>query len=153
MNRRRVALVLTILWIAGFELMPWAHIALHDHLAHHHHDETGADVLDDHDAEVDEHVAARHDDDHDAEVDEHGAPVAAPHDDTRSAERALRSALQHGTHSFAHHGVAVPVPAPVIAVPLPVDRRPITIAIGEEPAWVSASVPEASARGPPSELG
>jgi hypothetical protein len=171
MNRRRIALVLTILWIVGFELMPWAHIALHDHLAHHHHDESGADVLDDHDsevdeqaadahhdddldAEVDEHAAdAHHDDDLDAEVDEHGVPVHVPaHDDdalTRSAEQALLSALQHGAHSFAHHGIAVPVPAPVVTVPLPVDRRPITIAIVEQPAWLSAAVPEASARGPP----
>jgi hypothetical protein len=152
MTRRRIALVLTILWVVGFELMPWAHIALHDRLAHHHHDESGAEVLDDHDSEIDEHVADhRHDDDLDAEVDEHGVHVAAHDDDvaTRAAEHALLSALQHGAHSFAHHGIAVPVPAPVVTVPLPVDRRPITLAMFEQPAWISAAVPEASARGPP----
>ena len=172
MTRRRIALVLTILWIVGFELMPWLHIALHDHLPHHHHDANGADIVDDdHDAAVDEHAAhhdddldaeadehaADHDDDLDAEVDEHGAPVHlahshAHHHHSRDAEVTLLRALEHGRHSFAHHGIAVPVPAPVITTPLPVDRRPITLAIVEQPAWISAPVPEASARGPPAFL-
>lgn len=185
MTRRRIALVLTILWIVGFELMPWLHIALHDHLPHHHHDENGADIVDDdhdaevdehaadHDAEVDEHGVAVHDgddldaevdehgapvhqeDDLDAEVDEHGVPVHVPargHHTTHDAEHALLVALGHGQHSFAHHGIAVPVPAPVVTTPLPVDRRPITLAIVEHPAWISAPVPEASARGPPAFL-
>jgi hypothetical protein len=202
MKRRRIALGLTILWIAGFELMPWLHIALHAHLPHHHHAANGADILDDHDAEVDQHAAddhdaevdeqaaddhdaevdehaaddhdaevdehaaddhdaevdehaADHDDDLDAEVDEHGVPVhvAHAHHHTRHAEVALLRALAHGQHSFAHHGIAVPVPAPAITTPLPVDRRPITLAIVERPAWISAAVPEASARGPPAFLG
>jgi hypothetical protein len=148
MRRRRVALSLAILWIVGFELMPWAHIALHDHLAHNHHDENGADVLDE-----------KHDDDRDAAVDEHGVPVALggePDEDEdaplNDGEQRLLDALAHGAHSFAHHGIAVPVPAPVMTAPLPVDRRPITIEIAEAPAWVSAAVPEASARGPPASL-
>jgi hypothetical protein len=193
MTRRRIALVLTILWIVGFELMPWLHIALHDHLPHHHHDANGADIIDDHDSEVDEHAADDHDaevdehgvlvhvaahpDDHDAEVDEHGVPAhTAAHDDDRDPEVdehgvpvhlahshghhhrtddpevALLRALAHGRHSFAHHGIAVPVPAPAITTPLPVDRRPITLAIALQPAWISAPVPEASARGPPAFL-
>jgi hypothetical protein len=162
MNRRRIALALTILWIVGFELMPWAHIALHDHLPHHHHDANGADVIDDdHDAEVDEHAAdraAHHDDDLDAEVDEHGMPVHVHADDDEAvnaahhAEVALFEALAHGQHSFAHHGIAVPVPAPVMTTPLPVDRRPITVAMAEQPAWISAPVPDASARGPPARV-
>jgi hypothetical protein len=168
MTRRRIALVLTILWIVGFELMPWLHIALHDHLPHHHHEANGADIVDDHDGEVDEHLAddhdaevdehaADHDDDHDAEVDEHGVPVhvahshAHHHDD--DAEVALLRALAHGRHSFAHHGIAVPAPGPVVTTPLPVDRRPITLAVIEQPPWLSAPVPEASARGPPALLG
>lgn len=157
MTRPRIALVLTIVWIVGFELMPWLHIALHEHLPHHHHDANGADIVDDdHDAEVDEH-AAHHDDDVDAEVDEHGAPVhlahsQAHHHPSHDAEVALLRALAHGRHSFAHHGIAVPVPAPVITTPLPVDRRPITLAVVEQPAWISAPLPEASARGPPAFL-
>ncbi len=147
MRRRRVALSLAILWIVGFELLPWAHIALHDHLAHHHHDENGADVLDE-----------QRDDDHDSAVDEHGVPVALDHDDDddhaplTDGEQRLLDALAHGAHSFAHHGIAVPVPAPVMTAPLPVDRRPITIEEAPRPAWVSAPVPEASARGPPAFL-
>lgn len=151
MRRRRVALSLAILWIVGFELLPWAHIALHEHLAHHHHDENGADVLDEKPVEA-------HDDDHDSAVDEHGVPVALGHDDhdddddhapLTDGEQHLLDALAHGAHSFAHHGIAVPVPAPVMTTPLPVDRRPITIDEAAAPEWVSAAVPEASARGPP----
>jgi hypothetical protein len=157
MTRRRVALSLAILWIVGFELLPWAHIALHAHLAPHHHDANGADILDDHDALVDEHAPVHHDDDDlDAEVEEHGVPVhlAASradedHDGVPDAEAHLRAALDHGAHSLAHHGIAVPVPAPAVTTPLPVDHRPITLAIAEQPAWRSAAIPEAAARGPP----
>jgi hypothetical protein len=156
MKRKRIALALTILWIVGFEVMPWAHIALHDHLPHHHHDALGATIVDDddHDAAVDEHAADHHEDDLDAEVDEHGVPVQL-HDvedatpKAATADFKLFVALNHGAHSLAHHGIAVPVPAPVITAPLPVDRRPITLAIAEQPAWISAPVPEAAARGPP----
>ena len=156
---RRRGLALAVLWIVGFEVMPWAHIALHDHLAPHHHDANGADVIDDdhdHDAEVDEH-AAHHGDDLDAEVDEHGVPVHV-HDvgdvacKVTNADAKLIAALNHGAHSLAHHGIAVPVPAPVVTTPLPVDRRPITLAIAEPRAWVSAAIPEAAARGPPAFL-
>jgi len=165
MKRRRVALSLAILWIVGFELVPWLHIALHGHLAPHHHDANGADILDDHDALVDEHAPAHHDDAHhddddlDSEVDEHGVPVhlaaskaAEERDITRDGEAHLFAALEHGAHSLAHHGIAVPVPAPVVTSPLPVDRRPITLAEIDQPAWLSAAIPEASARGPPAFL-
>ncbi len=43
--RARIALALCVVWIVGFELAPWMHVALHAHLAPHHHDETGAIVL------------------------------------------------------------------------------------------------------------
>jgi len=180
MKRRRVALSLAILWIVGFELVPWLHIALHGHLAPHHHDANGADILDDHDAvvdehapahhdvvdhdndldaEVDEHAPAHHDDDLDSEVDEHGVPVhlaaskaAADRDSAHDGEAHLLAALAHGAHSLAHHGIAVPVPAPAVTSPLPVDRRPITLAIAASLVWLSAAVPEASARGPPAFL-
>ena len=158
MRTRRRALALAIVWIVGFEVMPWAHIALHDHLAPHHHDENGADILDDdHDSAVDEHAAHHDDDDLDAEVDEHGAPLHVLDIDevarkVTGADARLFAALNHGAHSLAHHGIAVPVPAPVITTPLPVDRRPITLAICDEPAWISAAIPEAAARGPPSVL-
>jgi hypothetical protein len=172
MNRRRVALSLAILWIVGFELVPWLHIALHGHLAPHHHDANGADILDDHDSAVDEHAPAHHDDgDHDdadhehgdddldADVDEHGVPVhlaaskaAEDRDATSDHEKHLLAALEHGAHSLAHHGIAVPVPAPAVTSPLPVDRRPITLAELDQPAWLSAAIPEASARGPPAFL-
>lgn len=163
MKRRRIALALAILWIVGFEVMPWAHIALHDHLPHHHHDALGATIIDDDDQDsaVDEHAVAHHDDDElDAEVDEHGVPVRV-HDVENAASNAAASsvadlklfmALNHGVHSLAHHGIAVPVPAPAITAPLPIDRRPITLAIAEQPAWISAAIPDAAARGPPTSV-
>jgi hypothetical protein len=150
-TRARLALTLCVLWLAGFEVLPWMHIALHEHLAPHHHDASGATIFDDHDAEVDEH-AAHHDDDDDldAEVDEHGAPVH--HHDRHAhadAEARLAAALEHGQHSLAHHGIAVPTPPPVLTQPLPVDRRAtylVATATAEPPSF---SPGRAVARGPP----
>lgn len=113
--RARIALALCVLWLAGYEVLPWLHIATHAHVGRHHHDASGAIVLDeessvdDHDldAEVDEHGTPRHDDDEehvvahhdhdeDAEVDEHGAPL---HHDDEDAE-----VDEHGEHvHHAHH--------------------------------------------------
>jgi hypothetical protein len=103
--RARIALSLCVLWLAGYEVLPWLHIATHAHVGKHHHDASGAIVLDDEtfdsrddehdlDAEVDEHGApVHHDHDLDAEVDEHGAPVHHDRDlDTDVAE-----------HTLAHH--------------------------------------------------
>jgi hypothetical protein len=42
--RRRVALALCVLWIVGFELMPWMHVAMHDRIAPHYHDANGTTV-------------------------------------------------------------------------------------------------------------
>ncbi|MDB4958883.1 MAG: hypothetical protein JWO36_6452 [Myxococcales bacterium] len=243
--RARIALALCVLWIAGFELMPWMHVALHGHLAAHHHATDGSIVLgadshhDDRDAEVDEHGnAIRRDldadvdpshrdldaevDEHgnashrdlDAEVDEHGnasrhdcdAYCNAKHVDTEVDEHAadhildddrdvvvdehasdrdttihehadshpsihdhqghlaafkaarhpdgrtrLADALAHGQHSLAHHGIAVPAPAPAITQPLPVDRRAtfvVAVAILEPISLIHA---RAVARGPPND--
>ena len=103
-----MALVACVLWLAGFEILPWLHIATHDHVGKHHHDASGATIFDeesdaghdhehehhhhhdddDHDAAIDEHAADlaetddhdNDDDEEDAEVDEHGQPVAHSHD-------------------------------------------------------------------------
>jgi hypothetical protein len=150
-TRARIGLALCVLWLAGFELLPWLHVALHDHLRPHHHDAGGATVFDD-DGDIDEH-AADHDDDGD--VDEqvaHHDEHIAHHRDHDTDDVRLAAALAHGEHSLAHHGVAVPTPAPVLTAPLPVDRRPTYVvarAIAEPP---SLSRVRAVARGPPEPL-
>ena len=131
--RQRIALALCVLWVVGFELMPWAHIALHAQLAPHYHDASGAIVMLDGEpaAEADaphvhthvypapptyrdrEHTAHGHTHRH-----AHGEPE--PGDDLAR----LAGALAHGRNSLAHHGIAIPMPPPVWLEPLPIDRRP-----------------------------
>jgi hypothetical protein len=130
LRRRRLALTTAVLWVLALEVMPWLHVAFHDRIAHHHHDATGAIIIDDTPlADAD-----------DLERD-------APADDT--AARILARSLAHGQHSAAHHDVAVVPPAAVITAPLPIDRRPITVAaiVSIEP--ISLAPGRAVARGPP----
>jgi hypothetical protein len=146
------------------------HVALHDKLAPHHHDATGATIFDDHGSRDDEHdeldrsqehADADHhedDDDLDAEIDEHGAPiernrdhehhVAASHDRDRAVAR-LAAALAHGQHSLAHHTLAVPSPPLALTTPLPVSRRPTFVAITPTAHLTSLARTRAVARGPP----
>ena len=42
--RARMALVACVLWLASFEVLPWLHVALHDHAGAHQHDEAGTIV-------------------------------------------------------------------------------------------------------------
>jgi hypothetical protein len=124
-RRRRLAMFACVLWLVGFEFAPLLHVALHDHLGHHHHDAGGA-VVDD------------HDDDHDDADDA---------DDSKVTH--VEAGLAHGRHSLAHHGVAVQPPAPAITKPLPVDRRAIFIApiAAVDPITFEPLI--ARARGPP----
>ena len=168
--RRTMALVACVLWLAGFEVLPWMHIAFHDHIGPHHHDASGAIVRDDSvahheddDHEVDEHVAdalqtdrAANDDDLDAEVDEHCAPIQhGPHDTSTHGDHAaddqvrLANALTHGQHSLAHHDVAIHAPALPVTVPLPIDRRPTFVVAIAALDPVSPRPSRASARDPP----
>jgi hypothetical protein len=167
-----MALALCLLWLAGFEVLPWMHVAMHEHVGPHHHDASGAMVLDserepaehqhaadddDHDGDVDEHAADHDDHDHDvdAEVDEHGAPVHKhdhPAQDPHDGAARLAAALAHGQHSLAHHGVAVPTPAPLVTRPLPVDRRPLFLVATAIIDPISYSPGRAVARGPPTPL-
>src|SRR5215467_2503359 len=125
-RRRRIALATAVAWVLAFEVMPWLHVALHDQIGHHHHDASGAIVADDQVDEPDDHHHER-------------KPIdAAAH---------LARSLDHGRHSAAHHDLAS-LPAPiVITSPLPIDRRPLTVAeiVSIEP--ISFSPGRAVARG------
>ncbi len=143
--RQRIALALCVLWVVGFELMPWMHVATHDRIAPHYHDANGTTVYLAEDApqpaggHVHTHVYPR--------LPEHHAS-RKQHDDGLSR---LVGALHHGDNTLAHHGIAVPVPPPVWLTPLPVDRRPLTLArvVADEP--ISREAVRAAARGPPLE--
>lgn len=131
-TRRRLhtlAYAALVLWLAGVELVPNIHLALHDALAEHTHE---GDVT----------------------VFAHGhvhrvVPAHRVPRDKRAAERDLALRLEHGAHSLAHHAAALQPSPPPLLVPLPIDRRPLILA---EVAIVeprSRSIPRANARGPP----
>lgn len=130
---RVLALVAAMLWLAGVELVPNLHLALHDSLAAHAH-------------EGDTTVFTPH---VHANGSEHRVVMRAGHRVRTHSRHDLALELEHGAHSLAHHAAALqPAPAPIL-VPLPIDRRPVeraAIAI-IEPS--SRGVPRATARGPP----
>jgi len=130
---RTLALVAVVLWLAGVELVPNLHLALHASLAAHTHD-------------GDTTVFAPH---HHADGSEHRVVMRAGHRVHARSTHDLALELEHGAHSLAHHAAALqPAPAPLL-VPLPIDRRPLlaaAIAIIEPSSRV---VPRAMARGPP----
>lgn len=130
---RMLALVAAVLWLAGVELVPNLHLALHDSLAAHVHD-------------GDTTVFAPH---HHADGSEHRVVMRAGHRVHARSAHDLALELEHGAHSLAHHAAALqPAPAPLL-VPMPIDRRPRLapeIAIIEPSSRV---VPRAMARGPP----
>jgi hypothetical protein len=113
-----MAMVACVLWLTGFEVLPWLHMATHDHVGKHHHDETGAIIRDgesdasrdhdeDHDPDVDEH-AEHHDGNRD--VDEHAEDHHQDHDvDAATDEHAEDhddEVDEHGqvvAHHHAHH--------------------------------------------------
>ncbi len=129
-----------MLWLLGFEVMPWAHVAIHDHLAPHHHDASGAMILD----EGHCHSSVAHCHTH---IDGFDPAAVAPRGiDSRAR---LRAALQHGAGSLAHHGVAaVPAPPP-LHQPLPIDPPELRFSVQSLASLTSISTPTAAARGPP----
>ncbi|HEY1816770.1 MAG TPA: hypothetical protein VGG74_30695 [Kofleriaceae bacterium] len=141
--RRRIALALCVLWIVGFEVMPWMHVAMHDRIAPHYHDANGTTIYI---AESDPIPAGGH-------VHTHVYPRLPGHHDKHDDRFArLVGALHHGKDTLAHHGIAVPAPPPVWTQPLPVDRRPITLAAEVVLAPRSLDPLAAVARGPPKRL-
>jgi hypothetical protein len=141
--RQRIALALCVLWVVGFELMPWMHVAMHERIAPHYHDANGTTIYL---AEGAPEPAGGH-------VHTHVYPRLPEHHAKHKPDGQSRlvGALHHGENTLAHHGIAVPVPPPVWLTPLPVDRRPLTLArvVAHEP--ISREAVRAVARGPPRE--
>ena len=131
-----MAIAACVLWLVGFEAMPWLHVAYHDELAPHVHTADGQIVL-----VTGEAPAHRHADGtihRDAPVSSHRHRGSTP-----------GYGLDHGSNSLAHHGVAaIPAP-PLLHKPLPIDLRPTTVAIAPTGIPTQAQALAATARGPP----
>ncbi len=134
-----MAILACMLWLVGFELMPWMHVALHDQLGAHHHDASGAIIRDD--------VAlGAHHHHHGGELEVDAPPTGAAHTD---AHARIANALGHGQHSLAHHGVALNAPAPIITRPLPVDRHVTIVVAIASPDPITPLCARPKARDPP----
>jgi hypothetical protein len=131
-----LALVACALWLAGFELMPWLHVAFHDQLATHRHDATGTIVRVSFGEPTHRHA--------DGTVHRGEDHATRPDHDAR-----VLALVTHGQGSLAHHGVAAVPTAPPLHEPLPIDRRPTFVESVATIAPVSLAAPLASARGPP----
>ena len=115
-----MALAACALWLAGVEVLPAVHEALHDRLAPHHHH--GGSIV----TVSFEDATHRHPD---------GTPRAT-------------EAFGHAA-GLAHHAAALAPAAPPVTEPLPVDRRPILVAAAQILAVVERARIAATARGPP----
>ena len=138
-RRARLALVACVLWLLGVEALPAVHEALHDRFAPHTH-VAGSIVVSSF-----EDVTHRHPDGTIHFV----APKA-------KGKRKPPDGRAHADHDpghadgLAHHAAAIAPAARPITQPLPVDRRPIAIAIIERVEPVARDPLAAVARGPPS---
>jgi hypothetical protein len=143
-TRRHLAIVACLLWLAGVELLPAIHQARHDELAPHTHDSGGMVVTVSFGEPPHRHV--------DGTAHVHAPPVVrySPVRPKHDGKSRIRDAAGGGhAAGLAHHAVALLAPPPPILTPLPVDRRPTFDAPVESRVLVSATVPEAAARGPP----
>lgn len=142
MRRRVLAIVACLLWLGGVELLPALHQASHADAAPHTHTADGMVIT----VSFGE-APHRHDDGsvhrhEDARI-RYGR--VKPRHDQRSR---LRDQLDHAA-GLAHHALALRAAAPPVTEPVPVDRLVIFIEPATERLLVSATVPEAAARGPP----
>jgi hypothetical protein len=147
-----MALVACVLWLAGFEVLPWLHVAFHDELAPHIHAADGTIIRV---SFTDAGGATHRHADGSVHRDRDDRPIGAP--PARGRHRPDRPtgpsyALDHGAGSLAHHGVAVVPAAAPLHTPLPVHVRPVVVALASTSAPIEPSVPVASARGPPAAL-
>lgn len=134
-----MALAACALWLGGVEVLPALHEGLHDRLAPHRHD-GGAIIL-----VSFEDTTHRHPDGTIHVV----AP--RPHPEHHPVRDGRPHASGRADHAggLAHHAVAIlPSPWPVTQ-PLPVDRRPIIVALVRSVEPVARDPLAATARGPP----
>jgi hypothetical protein len=126
-GREIPAVLLGLLWLAGFEALPLAHLAFHAELGPHSHDgEAGA---------LHCHGSICHGDGEDAAPAGDRGPAPAP---------------DHGEHSLAHRSLAAHTPPPGLP-PLPCARLlPVRVRDEAPPAPASPDLVSVRARDPPS---
>jgi hypothetical protein len=138
-SRAHLALMACALWLGGVEAMPALHEALHGQLAPHRHDSGSIITVSFADTT-------------------HRHPDGTIHFATAKprAHRAIASdgqpharELGHHADGLAHHAAALAPAPPPITQPLPIDRRPITLAVCDQVELVRLDPLAATARGPP----
>jgi len=139
-TRARLALVACVLWLVGVEVMPALHEGLHDRLAPHRHEGNSIVTV------SFEDTTHRHPDGSIHFVAPRASHGKAPRDRARRDE--LPDASGHAD-GLAHHAAALASPPPPSTRPLPIDRRPRTVAVARAVAFVTQDPLTATARGPP----
>ena len=132
-----MALTACVLWLAGVEVLPAAHEALHAQLAPHRHD--GGSIV----------VASFEDTTHrhpDGTI--HFVAPRAPRKTAPDGRPHVTGDAGHAD-GLAHHAAALAPAAPPITQPLPIDRRPTTLAIERAVELVTRDPLAPMARGPP----
>jgi hypothetical protein len=138
-----MALAACVLWLAGVEALPAVHEALHGGLADHRHD-SGSIVVTSF-----EDTTHRHPDGTIHVVTPSPrARKAVPEGESRVLDRTARVDGAHAD-GLAHHAAALAPAAPPVTHPLPIDRRPITLAVEHAIELVTEDPLAPSARGPP----
>jgi hypothetical protein len=135
-RRAHLALAAVALWLVGVEALPAVHEALHARLAPHHH--AGGSIV----TASFEDSTHRHPDGSIHFV----APRARAK--PRPDRPGVSDAAGHAA-GLAHHAAAIAPAAPPVTTPLPIDRRPVTLAVASEVAWIALDPLAPSARGPP----
>jgi hypothetical protein len=137
--RAQLALAACALWLGGVEVLPAVHQAVHDQLAPHRHD--GGSIV----TVSFEDTTHRHPDGSIHYVAPKARPAHPPASDgsSHASDRAGHAA------GLAHHAAALaPVPPPITR-PLPVDRRPCSVAVERSVALIDRDPLAPNARGPP----
>ena len=160
--RARLALAACGLWLAGVEVLPALHEAAHDRLAPHHHAHGAIITVSFEDS------THRHPDGSIHTVVPRAAREPAPYgpvhatsgpghagEPRRTSSGDRTDGAAHATSGpehaggLAHHAVGLLPPAPPITSPLPIDRRPITLATERSVELVTRDPLAPNARGPP----
>ncbi|HET9622557.1 MAG TPA: hypothetical protein VFP84_14395 [Kofleriaceae bacterium] len=136
-RRAKLALIACLLWLAGVEALPAVHEATHAHFAPHRH-VAGSIVVSSF-----EDTTHRHPD---GTI--HFVAPGAKHKRAADGRAHVRGDLGHAD-GLAHHAAAIAPAAPPVTKPLPVDRRPIVLAVSERVEPVAIDPLAAVARGPP----
>ena len=134
-----MALAACALWLAGVEVLPALHEALHDRLAPHRHDSGSIVTV------SFEDTTHRHPDGTIHYVSPRPRPGHTPMRDGRP--RATGTA-GHAA-GLAHHAAAIAPAAPPITQPVPVDRRAMRLVTAPAGELVARELIAATARGPP----